>query len=79
MGDYINELKKKYADLIKEMKVKRSSGGLGEMTKEVVKIAKSKGIESTKAEARDAIIAFAVTGELRIERRVPKVFEVKLK
>ena len=79
MEDYISDLKVKYSELIKEIKTKRSSGSLGEIIKEVLKIAKSKGIESGKTEIRDAIIAFAALGELKIEKRVPKILEVKFK
>lgn len=78
MKNYINALKKKYRDIIREMSAK-GSDSLGEIVKEIVKKAKSKGIETNKAEVRDAIMVFAAGGILDIKKYKQKRLEVIFK
>ena len=77
MENYINDIKAKYSGVFKELSKRRSSGALGEIVREVFLIAKSQEIESSKAEIRDALMAFATGGELKIEKYQPKRLEVK--
>ena len=79
MGNYIVELKSKYGDLIKELGEGKNAGSLKEIIKEVMQLAESRKVKSTKSEIRDALMVLAATGKLRIERKVPKMLEVKLK
>jgi hypothetical protein len=79
MGNYIIELKSKYGDLIKEVEAGKSSGSLKGIIKEIVQLAESRKIKSTKAEIRDALMVLAATGRIKIEKKVPKMLEVKLK
>lgn len=76
MENYINLLKSKYKDLIREEMSARGSGSLGEIIREIAKMAKSKGIESNKAEVRDAIMVFATSGILNVKKYEQKRLEI---
>lgn len=79
MAKYINLLKTKYRDVIRELSKRMNNGDSGEVIKEASEIARSMGLKSNKAEIRDALIAFASSGELEIEKHVPRRLEVKFK
>lgn len=79
MTDYIKELKTKYEAVIKEISTRVNSGDSGQMIKKASEVARSMGIKSNNAEIRDALIAFAASGELKIEKYVPRRLEIKFK
>jgi len=78
MDSYTNVLKKKYKGIIREMSG-RDRGPLGKIVKEITKIAKSRGIESNKAEVRDAIMVFATSETLFVKKHEQKRLEVIFK
>ena len=77
--NYINELKRKYEKVFRKMSIKMKSGDSGKIVKEASEIARSMGMKSNNAEIRDALIAFAASGELEIEKHVPRRLEIKFK
>ena len=79
MANYINVLKTKYRNVIRELSMRMNTGDSGDVIKKASEIARSLGLKSNKAEIRDALIAFASAGELEIEKHVPRRLEVKFK
>ena len=79
MVDYINELKTKYRNVIRELSTRMNGGDSGVIIKKASEIAISMGIKSNNAEIRDALITFATSGELKIEKYVPRRLEIKFK
>jgi len=76
MESYINDLKAKYENLIREISKSKSRDNMGNLIAEISEIADSKGVKSSKAEIRDALIALASSGEIKIEKHPQKRFEV---
>lgn len=78
MKNYVDFLEDKYLEIIKEMS-SRESDSLGDVVQKMVKKAKSKGVESNKAEARDAIMVLAAKGILKIKKYEQKRLEIIFK
>jgi len=76
---YITFLKRNYKDSLAEIRKNHGKCPLGKTIEKLAQILKSKGKDITKAEIRDALIAFAALGEIDIEKYEQKRINVILR
>ena len=75
MKNYVNLLENKYYNIIKELR-NTDGGSIGDVIKRIHNICKSKNVDSSKSEIRDALIMFTVKKKIRIEKHVPRRLEI---
>lgn len=75
MENYITMLESRYSDIMKELSG-GDSGPMGAVIGRIHDLCKSRDVDTSKAEIRDALIIFAAKEKLRIEKHIPRRLQV---